>query len=64
MKKVIVIGCPGSGKSVFSRALAKVTGLPVYHLDMMYWNADGTEITRELLCKSYYKPAKEEIEYN
>ena len=30
----------------------------------VYWNADGTEIKRELLCKSYYKPAKEEIEYN
>lgn len=48
MKKVIVIGCPGSGKSVFSRALAKVTGLPVYHLDMMYWNADGTKVGRDV----------------
>lgn len=43
MQKVIVIGCPGSGKSTFSKALYHATGLPLYHLDMMYWNADGTK---------------------
>lgn len=26
MQKVIVIGCPGSGKSIFSKALHHVTG--------------------------------------
>ena len=29
----------------------------------VYWNADGTEIRRDLLCKSYYKPARAEIDY-
>ena len=29
----------------------------------VYWNADGTEIGRELLCNSYYKPARAEIDY-
>lgn len=47
MKRVIVIGCPGSGKSTFSRALARKTGLPLYHLDMMYWRADRTTVPRE-----------------
>ena len=47
MNKVIVIGCPGSGKSTFSRALASKTGLPLYHLDMMYWNADRTTVSKE-----------------
>lgn len=36
MKKVLVIGCPGSGKSVFSRELAQKTGLPLIHLDATY----------------------------
>ena len=36
-KKIAVIGCCGAGKSVFSRKLASVTGLPLYHLDIMYW---------------------------
>ncbi len=48
MKKVIVIGCPGSGKSTFSRKLSKITGLPLYHLDMLYWNADRTTVPREI----------------
>ena len=42
MKKIIVIGCPGSGKSTFSRMLRDKTGIPLYHLDMLYWNADRT----------------------
>ena len=51
MKKVIVIGCPGSGKSVFSRALHKITGLPLYHLDMIYWREDKTFLSREELIE-------------
>ena len=47
MNKVIVIGCPGGGKSTFSRALAEKTGLPLYYLDMMYWNEDKTQAERE-----------------
>lgn len=39
MKKVVVIGSGGSGKSTFSRQLGEVTGLPVVHLDKLYWHA-------------------------
>ena len=46
MKKVIVIGCPGSGKSTVSRALYNKTGISLYHLDMMYWNADKTTVEK------------------
>lgn len=46
MKKVMIIGCPGSGKSTFSRALNEVTGLPLFHLDMMHWNADRTVVEK------------------
>ena len=44
MKKAIVIGCPGSGKSTFSKALQKRTGIPLFHLDQLYWNADQTSV--------------------
>lgn len=37
VKKIAVIGCPGSGKSTLSRQLAKLLGLPVYHLDQLFW---------------------------
>jgi adenylate kinase family enzyme len=36
MKKVSVIGCPGAGKTEFSRQLAKATNLPLTHLDFIY----------------------------
>ena len=53
-KKVIVIGCPGSGKSTFARALHSILALPLYHLDQLYWNADRTtvpkEVFRQRLC--------------
>ena len=47
MKRVLVIGCPGSGKSTFARALAERTGLPLCHLDLLYWNADKTTVPRD-----------------
>ncbi len=51
MKKVIIIGCPGAGKSTFSRALHKKTGLPLFHLDMLFWNKDKSHVTREVFDK-------------
>lgn len=60
MKKVVVIGSPGAGKSVFSRKLGKVTGLPLYHLDMLYHNKDGTHITREELIEKLSEIFKED----
>ena len=47
MKKVIVIGCPGAGKSTFARRLQENTGLPLYHLDMIWHKPDKTNVTRE-----------------
>lgn len=47
--KIIVIGCPGSGKSTFSQKLNKVLNIPLFHLDMLYHNADGTHISKEEL---------------
>ena len=51
MKKVIVIGCPGSGKSTVSRTLHNKTGIPLYHLDMMYWNADKTTVEKSVFLE-------------
>ena len=51
MKKIIVIGCPGSGKSTFSRALQSKTGIPLFYLDMMYWNADKTKADKTVFLE-------------
>lgn len=47
MKKVIVIGCPGAGKSSFARKLRDASGIPLYYLDMIWHRPDRTNVSRE-----------------
>ena len=47
MKKAIVIGSPGAGKSTFARKLQNKTGLPLYYLDMLWHLPDRTNIPKE-----------------
>lgn len=47
MLKIIVIGCPGSGKSTFARKLNDVTGIPLYYLDMLWHKPNRTNISQE-----------------
>lgn len=46
MKKVMILGCPGSGKSTFAKKMQKYTGLPLIHLDSIWWKPDKTHILR------------------
>ncbi len=48
MKRIIVIGCPGSGKSRLAIKLHEITGIPLHHLDLMYWNSDRTTVSRDI----------------
>ena len=47
MKKIIVIGCPGSGKTTFSEKLRDKTGLPLFYLDAIWHRPDRTHISRD-----------------
>lgn len=60
MKKIIVIGSPGAGKSVFSQKLKNIMNLPLYHLDMMYHKEDGSHISKEELEEKLIKIFKED----
>ena len=46
MQKVIIIGCPGSGKTTFAERLHQITGLPLYYLDAIWHKPDKTHISR------------------
>ena len=48
MKKVIVIGCPGSGKTTFAERLRDKSGLPLFHLDAIWHKPDKTHVPREV----------------
>ena len=47
MKKVMVIGCPGSGKTTFAEKLSKKTDIPLFYLDAIWHKPDKTHIPRE-----------------
>lgn len=38
MERIMIIGCGGSGKSTLARQLGEKTGLPVVHLDQIFWS--------------------------
>ena len=40
MRRVVVPGRGGTGKSVLARRIGEVTGLPVTELDELFWSAD------------------------
>lgn len=43
MQRVLVIGCGGAGKSTLSRRLGQLLGIPVVHLDSLYWKPGWVE---------------------
>lgn len=47
MKRVIIIGCGGAGKSTLARKMGELTGIPVIHLDQLFWKPGWVERTRE-----------------
>lgn len=78
MKKVVVLGCPGAGKSYFSKRLTKLINIPLYHLDMIWHKPDKTYLSdeefdirhRELLEKdswiidgNYFRTLDERLKY-
>nr|WP_247876631.1 DNA topology modulation protein FlaR [Ochrobactrum sp. CM-21-5] len=47
IKRIMIIGGAGSGKSSLARALGDITGLPVIHIDTLYWQPDWVMRSRD-----------------
>lgn len=43
MKRVMIVGQPGAGKSWLAREIGARTGLPVHHMDMIHWQPGWIE---------------------
>jgi adenylate kinase family enzyme len=43
MQRVLVIGSGGAGKSTFAARLSRARGLPLVHLDALYWQPGWVE---------------------
>jgi adenylate kinase family enzyme len=48
MRRVMVIGSAGAGKSTFSLRLGELLGLEVIHLDAEHWGANWTETPKDV----------------
>ena len=40
MQRILIVGCPGAGKTTLARRMAKKLNLPLIHLDKLFWT-DG-----------------------
>jgi adenylate kinase family enzyme len=47
VKRILVIGSGGAGKTAFSKQLGEILGLPVIHLDQLYWQPGWVKTERE-----------------
>ena len=47
MERILIIGCGGAGKSTLARQLGEKTGLPVVHLDQLYWRGNWEMTPKE-----------------
>lgn len=47
MKRVLLLGAGSSGKSTLAKRLARKTGLPLIHLDGIYWRSGWNETPKQ-----------------
>ncbi len=47
MKKIILIGCPGSGKTTLATKLGSKLNIPIHHLDKYFWKENRKHLTQE-----------------
>lgn len=52
VKKILILGISGTGKTFLSDKLSKLLDIPVYHLDKYIWKENWVEASQEELRKN------------
>jgi adenylate kinase family enzyme len=60
MERVLIIGCGGSGKSTLAKKLGEKTGLPVIHMDRLFWQPGWTATPDEVFEEIIEERIREE----
>jgi adenylate kinase family enzyme len=61
MKRISIIGISGSGKSFFSRKLAKKIKLPLFHMDKIFWKGNWQEVPESEYLDEHLKLIAEDF---
>ena len=55
-KRIVIVGCPGAGKSTLAIQLGELLHIPVFHLDQLWWRPGWVEAGGELSEDQEYLP--------
>jgi len=60
MKRVVILGRGGSGKSALAAKLSEITGLPVFELDKLFWQPGLEAMPRAEWVKTQQRLVEQE----
>ena len=61
MKKIVIVGSPGAGKSTLAQALARILDIQVFHLDRYFWQPKDNH-SWQIGWQEYPREEREKIE--
>lgn len=53
--KIAILGITGAGKSTLSRRIADITGLPLFHMDTLFWRGKWEEVPEAEYIEAHEK---------
>ncbi len=59
LNKIAIVGITGAGKSTLSRRISKKTGIPVYHMDTLFWRGEWQEVPEKEYVEAHEKILQE-----
>ncbi len=60
MKKILILGCAGCGKSTLAKLLGKELNIPVIHLDRIFWKPGWEEEDKEVFFRFQQELVRED----